>query len=181
MKNTALKSLIPIVAAGIAFISPTFALSQATDSETSMITLTFTENIDIAFVDNLDLVAPPSGTPQPILAEDTFCVAGVGFNFFSITFTNPASATGDFQLMPSVAGTAPINYEVFFKNDTSPGPGVPVTPNAPIGGNMIQATSCPDISFNNAKFDIEIPFSQWDGRDADSPFTGMLQITVVAE
>ncbi|WP_444898647.1 hypothetical protein ACJJIX_14400 [Microbulbifer sp. VAAC004] len=179
MKIFTAKLMASIVTAGIALGSSTSALSQATDSETSMITLTFTENIDIAFVDPVTIADPTPG--DPAVGVDFFCVAGTGFSTFSINFVNPAATGPDFILMPSVTGTLPISYNVFFKNDTAPGPGVPVTPNVPIPGNLIQTSACPDPTFDNARFDIEIPFAEWGGREGDGPFTGMLELTVTAE
>ncbi|WP_444919501.1 hypothetical protein ACJJID_10875 [Microbulbifer sp. CnH-101-G] len=183
MKILSKKVLASIAATGLALGSATSALSQ-TDSETSVITLNYMsmQTIDIAFVNDLNLLAPPDGTPGPILAEDTFCVAGIGFPNFGITFSNPANPVGGpFELESAVPGAVPIMYEVFFKNDTLPGPGMPVAPDAIIPGNMIQTPMCMDPTMDNAKFNIEIQEPQWAGRAPDAPFTGLLEITVEAE
>ncbi|WP_444898643.1 hypothetical protein ACJJIX_14420 [Microbulbifer sp. VAAC004] len=168
-----------IAAAGIALGSSTSALSQVTDSETSMITLTFMEMIDIAFVDNITIADPTPG--DPAVGLDFFCVAGTGFSTFSINFVNPTTTGPDF-LLNSANGSGPIMYNVFFKNDLSPGPGLPVTPDVPIPGNALQASACTAPSTDdNAKFDVEIPFPEWNGREGDGPFMGLLEITVTAE
>ncbi|GAB2897175.1 hypothetical protein ACCI51_17565 [Microbulbifer echini] len=179
MKIFTPKLLTSIAAASLALGSATTALAQVSDSEISMITLTFMETIDIAFVDPVTIADPTPG--MPATGEDTFCVAGSGFSGFSITFSNPDPAAVGFVLQPAVAGTAPILYEVFFKNDLSPGLGIPVAPDSPILGNVIQASVCTSPADDNAKFDIEIPFPEWDGRESDGPFTGMLELTVVSE
>ncbi|GAB2897193.1 hypothetical protein ACCI51_17560 [Microbulbifer echini] len=179
MKNFTPKILTSIAAASLALCSATTALSQVSDSEISMITLTFMQNIDIAFVDPVTIADPTPGFPA--VGEDTFCVAGTGFSNFSIVFINPTGTGPDFLLEPAVAGTSQIMYQVFFKNDTSPGPGIPVAPGMAIPGNPIQTSVCAAPADDNAKFDIEIPFPEWDGRESDGPFTGMLELTVVSE
>ncbi|WP_445356836.1 hypothetical protein ACJJIO_02855 [Microbulbifer sp. TRSA005] len=179
MKIFTPKLLASIAAAGIALGSSSTALSQATDFEISMITLTFMETIDIAFVDPVTIADPVA--PNPAVGVDFFCVAGTGFNNFTIEFFNPSTTGPDFRL-ESANATGPIFYNVFFKNDLSPGFGIPVTPNMPIPGNMLQASVCANPGVDdNAKFDIEIPFFEWDLRQGDGPFTGMLQLTVTAE
>ncbi|WP_444888519.1 hypothetical protein [Microbulbifer sp. JMSA008] len=179
MKVFTPKLLASIVAAGIALGSSSSALSQATDFETSMITLTFTETIDIAFVDPVTISDPTPG--DPAVGVDFFCVAGTGFSTFSIEFFNPAATGPDF-LLESANATPPIMYDVFFKNDLTPGPGLMVTPAVPIPGNALQASVCATpAADDNAKFDIVIPGPIWTGREADGPFTGLLQIMVTAE
>ncbi|QFT55663.1 hypothetical protein [Microbulbifer sp. THAF38] len=183
MKILSQKVLASIATAALALGSATSALSQ-TDSETSVITLNYmsTQVIDIAFVNDLNLIAPPDGTPGPILAEDTFCVAGMGFPNFGITFSNPANPVGGpFELDSSVPGAPPIMYEVFFQNNAGPGMGIPVTPDNLNPGNMIQTPMCMDPTMDNAKFSIEIQEPEWAGRAPDAPFTGLLEITVQAE
>ncbi|WP_299585977.1 hypothetical protein [uncultured Microbulbifer sp.] len=179
MKIFTPKLLTSIAAASLALGSATTALSQVSDSEISMITLTFMQNIDIAFVDPVTIADPTPGFPAA--GEDTFCVAGTGFSTFSITFSNPDPTDPGFVLQPAVAGTPPIFYEVFFKNDLSPGLGMPVAPDSPIPGNLVQTSVCAAPADDNAKFDIEIPFFEWDGRQSEGPFTGMLELTVVSE
>ncbi|GAB2897211.1 hypothetical protein ACCI51_17550 [Microbulbifer echini] len=179
MKIFTPKLLTSIAAASLALGSATTALSQVSDSEISMITLTFMQNIDIAFVDPVTIADPTPGFPA--VGEDTFCVAGTGFSTFSITFSNPDPGAPGFELQSAVAGAPPIFYEVFFKNDLSPGFGVPVAPESPLLGNLIQTSVCADPTSDNAKFNIEIPFPEWDGRESEGPFTGMLELTVVSE
>ncbi|WP_444890804.1 hypothetical protein [Microbulbifer sp. DLAB2-AA] len=183
MKILSQKVLASIATAALALGSTTSVLSQ-TDTEFSTITLNYmtVPIIDIAFVDNLDLLAPPDGTPGPIVDDDTFCVSGMGFTLFSIVFRNPNNPTGGpFELDSSVPGESPIFYEVFFKNDTSPGPGMMVFPDNPVFGNLIQTAMCMDPTMDNAKFDISIPNAEWTGRAAGAPFVGVLEIMVMAE
>ncbi|QFT55664.1 hypothetical protein [Microbulbifer sp. THAF38] len=183
MKYFAPKLLTTIAAAGLAFGSATSALAQ-TDSETTTITLMLMQmdSIDIAFVDPVNINNPVPG--MDATADESFCVAGTGsVNNYSITFVNPATTGPQFELTSqSNPGSPPINYEVFFKNNNGPGPGtIPATPNDSIPGNSIEASACNNLTDENAKFTIQIPFPEWDNRENDSPFVGQLMITVEAD
>ncbi|WP_444904330.1 hypothetical protein ACJJIU_04550 [Microbulbifer sp. CnH-101-E] len=171
------KTFLSTALFSLTLCSATSALSQATDSAQSMITLTYMDAIQIANVDNVPIQAPPAGSGDFAAGSDVFCVAGTGsFTSFGITFAN-AGTDPSFFLQPSVAGASPMTYEVFFSNSTQ-GQGTMVTAGVPVQGNVIQANNCAD---DNARFDVRIPPAEWEGRAGDAPFMGMLVITVEAE
>ncbi|WP_299589453.1 hypothetical protein [uncultured Microbulbifer sp.] len=171
MKISILKLLTSIAAAGLAICSATPALSQATDTATSMITLQFNENIIIQNVDPVTISDPTPGTPA--IGSDRFCVAGSGFSTYSITFQNNGTDPS-FSIVGS--GGVSISYDMLYENDGQ----VPVTvvAGAPIPNNILQATNC---SNDNATFDIIIPENEWEPNQAFAPFTGTLLITVESE
>ncbi|WP_444898648.1 hypothetical protein ACJJIX_14395 [Microbulbifer sp. VAAC004] len=170
MKTEYPKLFLSIATTCLAMGATNTALSQATDSETSMITLTFSDFIIIENVDPVTIADPMPGTDA--MGSDTFCVAASGFGSFSITFANVGSDPT--FLLQSSNGTGPISYNVAYANSTG-GPAQPVMAGIPLPGQGIQASNC----FNdNARFDIDIPFSEWDMRQQDGPFTGTLLITV---
>ncbi|WP_152454252.1 hypothetical protein [Microbulbifer sp. THAF38] len=126
--------------------------------------------IDIANVGNVDIIDPNIG--DPATGFDDFCVGGT-FGAYAITFTNPMGST--FTLMSSNS-TPDIPYNVTFFN-TIGGTGQTVTPGAQIPGNPVLDTMC-DPTVLNTRFVVEIPFSIWNGRQNDGPFTGMLELMV---
>ncbi|WP_444904328.1 hypothetical protein ACJJIU_04540 [Microbulbifer sp. CnH-101-E] len=170
MKTKCSKMFLSIASACLAMGAANTALSQATDSETSMITLTFSNFIIIENVDPVTIADPVPGTDA--MGSDTFCVAASGFGSFSITFANVGSDPT--FLLQSSNGTPAIPYNVGYANSTG-GPAQPVMAGIPLGGQGIQASNCLN---DNARFDIDIPATVWNGREPDGPFTGTLLITV---
>ncbi|GAB2897151.1 hypothetical protein ACCI51_17575 [Microbulbifer echini] len=167
------KLLTSAIITSLALGTATPALSQATDSATSMITLLFNEVIDIANVDAVTITDPILGTDA--MGSDAFCVSGSGFSTFSITFANAGTDPAFFLL--SSNGTPEIPYDVGFSNSVT-GQGTIALAGVPLTGNTLNSSNCIN---DNARFDIFIPFSIWDGRQADGPFIGTLMITVESE
>ncbi|WP_444910083.1 hypothetical protein [Microbulbifer sp. TRSA005] len=171
------KTFLSTALFSLTLCSATSALSQATASAQSTITLNYGNAIQIENVDNVPIQAPPPNSGMDATGSDTFCVAGTGtFTTFSITFAN-AGSDPNFFLTPSAAGANTMLYEVAFSNSTQ-GQGGLVQPDVPVTGNLLQANNCAN---DNARFDIAIPPAQWEGRAADSPFMGTLVIMVAAE
>ncbi|WP_444890805.1 hypothetical protein [Microbulbifer sp. DLAB2-AA] len=170
MKILKKKLFTSIIVAGLTLGSTNVALSQAMDSDTSIITLTFSNFIIIDNVDAVTIADPTPGTDA--MGSDLFCVAASGFGSFSITFQNVGSDPA--FLLQSNNGTPPIPYNVGYANSTG-GPAQPVMAGMPLGGQGIQASNCQN---DNARFDIDIPATVWNGREPDGPFTGTLLITV---
>ncbi|MFA0792351.1 hypothetical protein ACCI51_17570 [Microbulbifer echini] len=167
------KSILSAIALAFALGSATSAFS-ATDTAQSTITLTFSDFIEIDNVNSVTIADPAAGSPAT--GSDTFCVAGSGFNFFSITFSTDDPAIPEFLLLSS-NGSLPIAYQVFFANNPT-GTAIQVFPNDPLPGQSIEASNC---SNDTARFDIEIPSAEWENREFDGPFTGVLMITVESE
>ncbi|WP_444883141.1 hypothetical protein [Microbulbifer sp. PSTR4-B] len=163
--------LAPIVVTGLAIGFTPSALSQATDSATSLITLQFDTTITIDNVDPITISNPTPGNDA--IAEDRFCVAGNGFSLYGITFENDG-ADPTYSLIGS-DGTS-ISYGVVYQNDGA------LPESAPAGqaitNNVLQASNCAD---DNATFVIIIPENQWEPNQASAPFSGTLRITVEAE
>ncbi|MCO1336731.1 hypothetical protein MO867_20600 [Microbulbifer sp. OS29] len=172
-----MNSVAPRLLISAAAISLTLGLAapvfSATDMASSDITLQFSENIIITNVDPVTIADPVTGSNA--MGSDTFCIAGTGFSTFNITFANTGTDP-TFRLMSS-NGTGAIIYEVLFA-DTATGPANPVFAGIPVNGQPLQASDC---SNDDARFDIEIPFSEWNDREDDGPFTGTMMITVESE
>ncbi|GAB2897117.1 hypothetical protein ACCI51_17590 [Microbulbifer echini] len=169
MKFPTPKTLISVISLSVALGSSIPALSQVTDSAQSMITLSFVESIVIDNVNDLNIT--PTGPNQPATGLDLFCVAGTGFQTFSITF---GSTTMPFELSN---GTFIVNYDVFFDNDLS-GIITQAFAGVPIPGQMIQNSDC---ASDNAAFEVSIPAAEWQPVQNQGPFTGILSIMVASE
>ncbi|WP_299588062.1 hypothetical protein [uncultured Microbulbifer sp.] len=171
MKIVTKSFLAPLLAAGLALGHTTSALSQATDSATSLITLQFDTIISIDNVDPITISNPMPGNSAT--GDDRFCVAGNGFSTYGITFQNDGTDP-TYSLIGS-DGTS-ITYSVVYQNDGV----IPQQANAgvPITNNTLQASNCAN---DNATFFISIPVTEWEPNQSSAPFSGTLRITVEAE
>ncbi|WP_226647830.1 hypothetical protein [Microbulbifer variabilis] len=166
------KLLTSIATAGLAITSATPALSQTTDMESSTISLTFNQPlfIDIANVSPVMIQDPMQNMPAS--GFDDFCVGGT-FGNYGITFTNPMGSA--FFLMPTL-GSQPLPYSVIFYSVIG-GAGQFATPGNTLPNNTVQDTMC-DPTVLNTRFEVEIAFADWQGREAEAPFNGTLLIMV---
>ncbi|WP_444922081.1 hypothetical protein ACJJID_07075 [Microbulbifer sp. CnH-101-G] len=171
MKVVTNRFMASILATGITLGYTTSALSQTTDSATSLVTLQFDTIITIDNVDPITISNPMPGNSAT--GDDRFCVAGNGFSTYGITFQN--DGTDPTYRLIGTDGTS-ISYSVVYQNDG----GFPQQANAgiTIANNVLQASSCPN---DNATFFISIPANEWEPNQASAPFSGTLLITVESE
>ena len=153
----------------------TFAAGE-TDSADSTITLNLSESIQLVGVEDVTITDPATGTNAT--GADGFCVAGIGFSTYSITFES--TDTNDDTAFSLTGATNPIPYNVGFRNDTS-GSYTTVTEGVALTSQNRNAASC--SGGDNAGFQITIDNSAWEIADVlnGTSYTDTLTITVTTE
>ncbi|GAB2879307.1 hypothetical protein ACCI51_06350 [Microbulbifer echini] len=147
------------------------------DTALSDISLQFTDAIDIAAVQNVQIVDPATGTDAKAIED--FCVAGMGFSTFEILFESD-NGVGVFEL---VGGGNKVPYLVGYDNSTA-GIFTPIIEGTALTGQALNdiATSCIGI-VDNSRFEITILNASWENGTilSGGPYTDALTITVTSE
>ena len=138
-----------------ALLSATSAAFAADDSAISVITLTIPETIEIAQLGDVTLT-PTAGNDAVTL--EPFCVAGMGFSTFSITFSSNVGDTTDEFLLSN--GSDTIAYSVGFENDLDDADYIGATEDVDITGNTRNATACSGT--DNAQMRITVANADWE-------------------
>lgn len=153
----------------------TFA-AGVSDNAQSVITLNLSESIELTGVENVTINNPTTGTNAT--GGDDFCVAGIGFSNFSITFeSTDGNDDGAFSL---TGATNPIPYTVGFRNDTSSSY-TTVSEGVALTNQNRNFSSC--TGGDNAGFEIIIDNTAWEIADVlnGTSYTDTLTITVTTE
>lgn len=165
-----------LVASTLASASALTFAAGVTDSADSVITLNLSESIQLVGVENVTITDPATGTNAT--GGDDFCVAGIGFSNFSITFES--SDGNDDSAFSLTGATNPIPYTVGFRNATT-GTYNTASPGVALTGQNRNAASC--TGGDNAGFEVTIDNSAWEIADVlnGTSYTDTLTITVTTE
>ncbi|WP_444932201.1 hypothetical protein ACJJIF_10685 [Microbulbifer sp. SSSA002] len=160
-----------------AFIISPEILAQVTDTGSSDITLNFTESVSVMNVGNVTITDPSTGTNATSI--EPFCISGVGFSTFEITFES--NDTNNDTVFELTNGTNTVDYTVGFDNSlvgsfTTASEGIAMT------GQTLNGVAS-DCSSDNARFEITIANADWENSttQSGSGYADTLLITVTSE
>ncbi|WP_444932197.1 hypothetical protein ACJJIF_10665 [Microbulbifer sp. SSSA002] len=173
MKNVLCKAVL-----SAAIISASATSFAATDSASSKISLEFTPVIEIESVEDVAIKNQELGAD--LRGIENFCVAGMGFSTYSVTFeSNDGNNDDKFTLHDGQGVEVP--YSVGFDNSLL-GSFTGAEEGTPLTGNTRNAITCAD-NHDNARFEINIANVDWENQAVTNGthYTDTLLITVASE